>query len=169
MVEEGPSPLDNLDLEGLFADIAKGNFGLYAPQQQQSQEQSPASKSLKASFIEGCIITRLPQMTMRSLKESYDIRSIAEYFRWEYTSWKSNSVQAYLEAKREAEAEIISSIIYADMTKFAKDRFDESSKESGHASPFGDRRKQMQRYADYWGWVEQVIREAEDQEKKNPN
>lgn len=170
MVEEGPNPLDNLDLEGLFTDIAKGNFGLGVIQPQQVQEeQSPVGKSLRATFIARCITFILPQRDLRFLKGQHiDIRSIADYFRKESTQWKQVNVQASLAAQKADEAEIIKSLTYTEMAEFAKSRFEEFSKESGSAVPFSDEQKKRQGLADYWGWVEQVTQESADQEKKNP-
>lgn len=166
MVEQ--NPLDNLDLEGLFADIAKGNFGLDVPQPQQPQEQFPVGKSLKDTFIARCITFVLPTSDLRFLKRQHaDIRAVADYFRKESTQWKKFNVQSSLATQKADEAEIIKHLTYTEMAEFAKGRFDEFSKESGRAVPFSDRQKQMQGLADYWGWVGQVTSEAEDQEKKN--
>ena len=165
MVEH--NPLNNLDLEGLFADIAKGNFGDVG--QQQPQEQSPIGKSLRATFIDRCITFVLPPRNLRLLtREHVDIRLVADYFRKESTKWKVAKAQISLRAQKPDEAEIIKSLTYEEMSEFAKGRFEEFSKESGRAVPFSDRQKKMQSGADYWGWVEQVTQEAEDQEKKNP-
>lgn len=168
MVEKEPNPLDDLDLEGLFADIEKGTFGLDVIQQQ-PQEESPVGKSLKDTFIARCISFVLPSKDLRFAKrEHMDIREVADYFRKESTQWKADNVQNSLRLQKVDEAEIIKSLTYKEMSEFANGRFNEFCKESATAEPFSDRQKQMQVTADYWGWVEQVTTEVDDQEKKNP-
>ncbi len=167
MVEQGSDPLGNLDLDGIFADIAIGNFGLDVLPQ--PQEQSPIKLGPKATFIAGCIASVLtPKDLIFLTREHMDIRLIAEYFRKEFMQWKTFNIQTSLAAAKDEQAEIIRSLTYADMSEFAKGRFDEFSKESGNAVPFSENQKHMQGLADYWGWMEQVITEADEQEKKKP-
>jgi len=110
----------------------------------------------------------LPPYDLRTLQKKHiDIRSIANDFRRESTKWRTATIQTSLATQKTDEAEIIKNLTYEEMSIFAKGRFDEFSKESGGAVPFSDRQKKVQGLADYWAWVEQVTREAEDQEKKN--
>ncbi len=166
MVEKGPNPLGNLDLEEIFAAIAKGNFGLDVTQQ--IQEEPAIGKGLKYTFIAKCIAFALPQRTLEIFKEKkVDIREVAKDFRRRSTSWKDDAIVTQLTAKRVANAEIIKSITYEDMTEFAKGRSEEFQKEAGRAVPFSNTQKQMQERARYWEMVGQVVEEAAIQEKKD--
>lgn len=163
------NPLDDLDLTSLFTAIEDGSLRSEVNQPQHLQEQAPVSKSLRATFIARCITFVLPPEDLRFLERSQtDIRAVADYFRTESAQWKEFNTRTSLAAQKADEAEIIKSLTYKEMAEFAKGRFDEFSKESGRAVPFSAMQEQVQGLADYWAWVEQVTKEAEDQEKKNP-
>ncbi len=138
--------------------------GFHEIQVQPGNEVQPLSLEVLETYQEEFLGKYFRNIPERATRAVIDIRTVAANFRDFFRACLGDCAQLaqLLEIDKKAAEKLISQLTLSGFADFAKKKFEAATRRSGATLPGSFEEGDNRRNADYWGYVEQIVREASE-------